>query len=141
MNEFDDRARSWDEDLARSDMAPLLLDLAAGPPPARQYDLICTQMTLHHVEDVDAVLRAFGAMVRPGGYVCIADLDTEDGSFHGADFKGHRGFARAALKARAEAAGLTPCSCDTCHVLRRTRGAGVREYSLFLLVCRREAAR
>jgi 2-polyprenyl-3-methyl-5-hydroxy-6-metoxy-1,4-benzoquinol methylase len=58
------------------------LDLSSGPVPTDRYDLIVTMMALHHVRDVRRVLAAFAELLEPGGTVCIADLDAEDGSFH-----------------------------------------------------------
>ena len=40
-------------------------------------------MTMHHIEDVSALVRTFRGMLKPGGWLAPVDLDTEDGSFHG----------------------------------------------------------
>jgi len=63
-----------------SHLHPLALDLVTDPLPAERYDLIYTLMTLHHVADVDRLLRAFHDLLRPSSWLCIADLDQEDGS-------------------------------------------------------------
>lgn len=70
------------------------VDLATTPPPAEAaFDLVLTAMTLHHIADVPSVLRAFADLLVPGGYVCVADLVAEDGSFHDSpDFHAHNGF-------------------------------------------------
>lgn len=69
------------------------VDLSTAAPPERLFDLVITAMTLHHIEDVPAVLRAFAELLVPGGRVCIADLVAEDGSFHDSpDFHAHNGF-------------------------------------------------
>jgi tRNA (cmo5U34)-methyltransferase len=57
-----------------------------------KFDLIFTQMVLHHIEDTDAITRKFSRLLNPGGYLAIADLYEEDGSFHGEGFDGHLGF-------------------------------------------------
>ena len=57
-----------------------------------RFDLIFTQMVLHHVADIDLIISRFYKLLNPGGYLAIADLYPEDGSFHGDDFTGHRGF-------------------------------------------------
>ncbi len=110
-----------------------ILDLTVDPPPDTPVDLLCTQMALHHVRDTDTLLRAFARMVRPGGYLCIADLEREDGSFHGPEFDGHHGFDPAALAAQVAAAGFTDCVTHTCYVLRRERQGRMRAYPVFLL--------
>lgn len=69
------------------------VDLSAGTVPEGTFDLVITAMTLHHIEDVPAVLRAFAGLLAPGGRVCVADLVAEDGSFHDSpDFHAHNGF-------------------------------------------------
>ncbi len=39
-------------------------------------------MTLHHIQGVDEVCKNFDTLVKENGYLCIADLVREDGSFH-----------------------------------------------------------
>lgn len=59
------------------------LDLMHDPIPPQRYGLIVLLMSLHHVPDVAKVLAGLAQMLDPGGILCIADLDSEDGSFHG----------------------------------------------------------
>ncbi len=93
------------------------------------YDLIVSSMTLHHVKDVAAVLARLATRLRPGGRMALADLDTEDGTFHddGADVH-HLGFRREDVAAWLEAAGLKDAQVDTAMVTRK----GDREYPVFL---------
>jgi ubiquinone/menaquinone biosynthesis C-methylase UbiE len=87
-------------------MRTVKLDLLVDPMPVARYDIIYSAMTLHHVPDTDAILRRFHRVLAANGLLCIADLDTEDGSFHGAGFDGHPGFDRARLGAQAREAGF-----------------------------------
>ena len=57
-----------------------------------KFDLIFTQMVLHHVNDIGNIIKKFWSLLNPQGYLVIADLYEEDGSFHGEDFTGHKGF-------------------------------------------------
>lgn len=57
-----------------------------------KFDLIFTQMVLHHVTNYESIIYKFRNLLNPGGYVAIADLCKEDGSFHGDGFTGQRGF-------------------------------------------------
>ena len=59
----------------------------------RKFDLIFTQMVLHHVIDIERIIDRFFQLLNPNGYLAIADLYEEDGSFHGDGFTGHRGFS------------------------------------------------
>ncbi len=116
---------------------PLCLDLSHDPPPAEHYDLIYTLMTLHHVADTERLLRAFHNLLQPGGWLCVADLDQEDGSFHGPGFTGHNGFHRAALRVQLVRAGFGDVDFSTCYAMKKATAQGVREYPLFLAVANR----
>ena len=118
-------------------LRPMRLDLTVDPLPAERYDLIYTLMTLHHVSDVDRILRDFHALLRPDGALCIADLDREDGSFHGAGFDGHHGFEREALRDQLAQAEFGEIQFDTCYMMRKSQGEGAREYPVFLAVARK----
>lgn len=114
----------------------LLLDLSSGPAPELEVDLVCSLMTLHHIPDTDGILRAFQRLLPPGGYACLADLDREDGSFHGAGFTGHPGFDRAELSARLERSGFRDVRFETVFEVRKETAAGPRAYPVFLAVAR-----
>ncbi|HEY4616315.1 MAG TPA: class I SAM-dependent methyltransferase [Citricoccus sp.] len=88
------------------------LDLETGSAPDEQFDLVVASLVLHHVHDVPRVLAGFRACLAPGGHVAIADLDTEDGSFHAHlhDFDGHPGFDRHQLARWLTDAGFTGVS-------------------------------
>lgn len=69
--------------------------------------VVTASMVLHHVQDVDEALAAFHALLPAGGRLAVADLDEEDGSFHGQDMHfWHKGFQREALAARVREAGF-----------------------------------
>ena len=110
------------------------LDLVADPLPAERFDLVFSLMTLHHIPDTDAVLRRLHDVLAPSGTLCIADLDAEDGSFHGAGFDGHHGFDRVRLGAQARAAGFATVAFTTAYVMRKASGGVERSYPIFLLV-------
>ncbi|NLE64691.1 MAG: 2-amino-4-hydroxy-6-hydroxymethyldihydropteridine diphosphokinase, partial [Elusimicrobia bacterium] len=84
-----------------------LLDLGKGGPLPTGFDLLVSSMTLHHVLDVPGLLRDIFVALRSQGRVALADLDTEDGSFH-SDNTGvlHFGFDRNGLIRELEAAGF-----------------------------------
>jgi 2-polyprenyl-3-methyl-5-hydroxy-6-metoxy-1,4-benzoquinol methylase len=121
-------------------MTPAKLDLLADPLPAQRFDLIVTSMTLHHVPDTDAILAVFHDLLNPGGYLCVADLDREDGSFHGIDVDVHHGFDRADLARRAGAAGFTGVGFQTVFSIAKEHASGTRDYPVFLMTARRADA-
>ena len=123
-----------------TNMTPVKLDLLADPLPAQRFDLIVTSMTLHHVPDTDAILAVFHALLNPGGYLCIADLDQEDGSFHGTDVDVHHGFDRADLSRRAADAGFADPQFQTVFSIAKEQAGGTRDYPVFLMTARRAGA-
>lgn len=122
-------------------MSVVELDLQHDRPPVGRYHLIVTSMTLHHVADTDAVLRAFYELLLPGGTLCVADLDTEPGIFHppeAAPSVHHHGFDRAELKIRLEQIGFEQARNTTAHTIRRPVQDGEeRDFPVFLLTCNR----
>lgn len=67
-------------------------DLETDDYQKGKFDLIFTQMVLHHVNDTENIIKKFGNLLNPEGYLVIADLYEEEGSFHGDTFTGHKGF-------------------------------------------------
>jgi 2-polyprenyl-3-methyl-5-hydroxy-6-metoxy-1,4-benzoquinol methylase len=118
-------------------MTPVKLDLLIDPPPAQRFDLIVTAMTLHHVPDTDHILRIFHDLLQPAGYLCIADLDLEDGSFHGPEIDVHHGFDRGDLSRRAAQAGFADVQFQTVFSIAKERETGTRDYPVFLMTARR----
>lgn len=114
----------------------LKLDLGTDPRPDDRFDLLCSMMTLHHVDDTDAILRDWHALLRSPGTLCVADLDAEDGSFHGAGFTGHKGFDRAELAERARRAGFGAVAFSTVFEIRKEGGAQ-EVFPVFLMVARK----
>lgn len=113
---------------------PISLDLERGEPPQEAFDLVVCSMTLHHIPDAGRMLKVFAGMLRPGGWVCIADLDPDAGQFH-SDNTGvaHFGFERSALESMMVAAGL--CDVKTRTALKFTRegsSGDMRAFSVFL---------
>jgi 2-polyprenyl-3-methyl-5-hydroxy-6-metoxy-1,4-benzoquinol methylase len=123
-----------------ANMTTLQLDLLADPTPAQRFDLIVTSMTLHHVPDTDQILRIFHDLLNPGGYLCIADLDKEDGSFHGPEVDVHHGFDQTDLGLRAAQVGFADVQFQTVFSITKERESGTRDYPVFLMTARRAGA-
>jgi cyclopropane fatty-acyl-phospholipid synthase-like methyltransferase len=109
----------------------LLLRLDDGYALPGDYDLIVSSMTLHHVADTERLFARFREHLRPGGWLAIADLDREDGTFHDADTTDvfHQGFDRANLRAMLADLGFEDLVDTTAFVRRRNE----REYPVFLI--------
>jgi len=105
-------------------------------PLQRQFDGIISSMTLHHIADIPALLCEFHRLLKPGGFIALADLDTEDGSFHTEDTGVfHWGFDRAAIAIQAQAAGFSQVQVVDASVVQKPHG----RYPVFLLTGIRRA--
>ena len=109
------------------------MDFLAGETLGGTFDLIVSSMTLHHVAHPAALFRHFHELLNPGGYLALADLDSEDGSFH-PDPTGvlHHGFDRARLSEQLRELGFTDLADSTAAVVSRGR-----DYPIFLISARR----
>jgi ubiquinone/menaquinone biosynthesis C-methylase UbiE len=121
-----------------TNMRPVRLDLSADPLPAERFGLVYSLMTLHHIPDTSGLLQRFHDLLDAPGVLCVADLEKEDGSFHGPGFDGHLGFERPALQAQAEAAGFRRVRFAPVYTMHKTVDGVRREYPLFLMVAEKE---
>lgn len=103
-------------------------------PLQRRFDGIISSMTLHHIADIPALLLEFRRLLKPGGFIALADLDLEDGSFHTEDTGVfHCGFDRVDIAAQAQAAGFTQVQVVDASVVQKPHG----QYPVFLLTGQR----
>lgn len=114
-------------------MKPLFFDLEHQDYSDR-FDIIYNQMVMHHVNDVDIILSKFYTLLNPGGFLAIADLYAEDGTFHSEGFTGHLGFDMDNLSARLKALGFDEITHQQCYSIQKTNEEGkVSDYPIFLL--------
>jgi len=120
-------------------MRAVRLDLENDPVPEDRFHMVVVGMAMHHIADVDKVLMAFRTMLLPGGVLCIADLDTEPGTFHPASVAvPHHGFDRGELKGRLAEHGLAERKDVTVATFAKpVEGGGEQEFSIFLITARR----
>ena len=113
-------------DRLRAVQADLTTDRLDG-----SYDVAWSSMALHHVRDLDGLLRSVAGLLVEGGRLAIADLDEDpEGAFHAdkADFDGHHGFVREDLAEQLARAGFA----DVSFVDVTTIDKGDREFGVFL---------
>jgi ubiquinone/menaquinone biosynthesis C-methylase UbiE len=121
-----------------TNMHPMLLDLTSDPLPAERYHLIYLLMTLHHIRNTEDILKKFHALLEPEGYLCIADLDKEDGSFHtDGTTDVHKGFDRPTLQKQVEATGFGEVHFSTAYKMKKKTGGIEKTFPIFLMTARK----
>lgn len=103
-----------------------------------KHDVLYTLMTLHHIHDLDKIISIFKQILLPGGYLCIADLEKEDGSFHAEhpDFDGHNGFNKEELSSLLQTHGFEVVSYSVPLTLEKPVKNRIKTFPLFLLVAK-----
>lgn len=112
-----------------------LVDLDKGDVPAGRFDLVVSNMTLHHVKEITPLLEQLHAVLVPGGALCITDLDLDGGLFHD-DNTGvfHAGFGRQELRQAFSAAGFADIRDVTAtEIVKADGNGGSRSFSIFLM--------
>ncbi len=112
-------------------------DLTSDQLQNRRFDLLVTAMTLHHVEDVESLLRTFFEIVNPGGYLVVADLEQEDGSFHsGHVVVHHHGFDPEWMLSAMKNAGFRAIESKRVYEIDRDENGG---YPVFIAFAQKDA--
>ncbi|OYO11273.1 methyltransferase type 11 [Enemella evansiae] len=132
------------------------LDLTTDTPPAEDFDGAWSHLALHHVPDVDLLLGKVYALLRPGGWFAVVDLDHDaHGAFHqhlhsqqekhehgrgehGDEFLVHDGFDREGFAERLRAAGFTRVDITDGGVVTREVEDQQADFPMFLAVAYRE---
>ena len=100
-----------------------------------KFDIIFSQMVLHHITDIKDIITKFYNLLNPGGFLAIADLYTEDGSFHGEGFTGHKGFDIEILSNQIRKQGFTNINQQKCFVInKKISDTETKQFDVFLLV-------
>ncbi|MGD8617529.1 MAG: class I SAM-dependent methyltransferase [Gammaproteobacteria bacterium] len=114
----------------RGKVEPVCVDITETPLGAR-FDLLISAMAMHHVPDTAVLIQTFADHLKPAGRLALADLDTEDGSFHPDETAGvfHHGFDRGELQAMLEMRGFVDIHFFTAHTVMKDE----KRYPVFLV--------
>lgn len=95
-------------------------NLEQGGIPVGPFHLVTSAMTLHHIPEVVPLIASLYGLLHPGGWIALADLETEDGSFH-EDQAGvfHHGFSRDELAVSLARAGFGSISVRRVAAVRK----------------------
>jgi len=124
LEEFENKASEFD-----SETEVIQADISKDDLH-RTFDGIISSMTIHHVEDTKALFSKLYNILNDGGFIAIADLDAEDGSFH-SDNTGvhHHGFDRKELETIAKEAGFKNIKFDLASTINKPHCA----FTVFLM--------
>jgi ubiquinone/menaquinone biosynthesis C-methylase UbiE len=104
-----------------------------------KFDLIFTQMVLHHVNDIEKIINIFYRLLNSNGHLVIADLYEEDGSFHGEGFTGHKGFNMDSLSVILLKNRFSEISHKTCFVIdRKISETESKQFDVFIMTAKRK---
>lgn len=100
----------------------------------RKFHAIISSMTIHHIEDTLALFKKFHSLLEDGGILAIADLDTEDGSFHTEDTGVfHFGFDRNEFVQMVKNAGFRDIKIQNASTIVKP----TNNYSVFLITAKK----
>ncbi|RUM67655.1 MAG: class I SAM-dependent methyltransferase [Sulfurovum sp.] len=97
----------------------------------QKFDGVISSMTVHHLKDTKALFEKFYKMLNKDGFIAIADLDSEDGTFH-SDNTGvfHFGFERKELEIIAKEIGFKEIRFELANTIKKPH----HEFSVFLML-------
>jgi len=100
----------------------------------RGFDIFVSSMTMHHIKSSLLFIKKAKESIKKGGYIAIADLVSEDGSFHSRGNEGvyHFGFDQKEIEKEFEEVGLRPIYNEIVEVVNK----GDKSYPIFLIVGR-----
>ena len=115
------------------------LDITNENSIDEKFDVIYNSMALHHIQDTSSIVETFYKLLNDEGYLCIVDLNEEDGSFHKEypDFDGHNGFNQEELKRTLVSAGFNNIESNTFFYDEKVIGDKKTNYSLFIMKARK----
>lgn len=118
---------------------PLLISHDGSFDLHKRLDLVVSSMTMHHIGDVAGLIKRFHAILAPGGQLCIADLETEDGNFHD-DPTGiqHNGFSIAEMQRFFSEAGFSKIRSVRVMEIQKPRDGYIQGYPVNLTIGCRE---
>ena len=119
-------------------MHPVRLDLSTDPLPTEKYHITYSLLVLHHIHDAKGILGKFYDILEPNGYLFVADLDQEDGSFHtGGAIDVHKGFAQNELQKWVEDAGFGNVTFSTAYEIKKEVDDKEKSFPVFLMVAQK----
>ncbi len=117
--------------LFNCDINILKLDLIKENSPTLFFDGVVSSMTFHHVKDILNLLKKIYNILPNDGFIAIADLYKENGTFHN-DNNGvfHFGFDIKELKKNIRKVGFSKIQFETINTISKPNG----DFPVFLMI-------
>ena len=117
-----------------SNLKTQVFDLEKEKYTDKKFDIIFSQMALHHVKNIDVFLNKLFKLLNSKGILSIADLYKEEGTFHDGNANVHFGFELEYLTAELINSGFENIEIKHCYDMKKIDSDGIeRTYPLFLL--------
>jgi len=100
-------------------------------------DLVFSAMAFHHLSDVEKTLQHLATITKPGAWVVVGDLATEDGSFHRFEPIPYCGFDTTILSKQFVQAGFDVKLVKVYNVITRIIDERATNYEQFILIAKR----
>ncbi|MEA1916024.1 MAG: class I SAM-dependent methyltransferase [Campylobacterota bacterium] len=130
LDEFNKKAK----DLEFNNITCKLHNISDNHIGENEFDVIVSSMTLHHIENTeDFILKAYQSL-KDGGYLCINDLESEDGSFHEHSNDGvfHFGFDKESLRTIFKKVGFEVTFLETIYSVEKSKS-----FPVFLIIAKK----
>lgn len=123
------------KNLNQKNMKAYCKDLLTENTEDKKYDVIYSAMALHHIENIEEILKKQYEILEDNGYICIAELNEDDGSFHNMEqgFKGHNGFNQIELADKLKRIGFSETSSRIIYRDVKIDGDKKIPFSIFLM--------
>lgn len=118
-----------------NNMGTIYLDITKDDVLENKYDVIYTSMVLHHIKNINAIIKNFYKMLNKSGRLCIVDLNNVSREFHKneLDFDAHDGFDTKELKEILENSGFINVKVKTFYESIKKIEEKEIQYSLFII--------
>jgi 2-polyprenyl-3-methyl-5-hydroxy-6-metoxy-1,4-benzoquinol methylase len=103
-------------------------------PLTQQFDGVISSMTLHHVEDIEAFFQTIYKNIKKGGFIALADLEKENGTFHSNNSDVHHfGFEESSLYSIVKKSGFNDIKIENINTIQKPHG----DFGVFLLTAKK----
>lgn len=112
-------------------------DYAGAEPSTLEpaFDLVISQMALHHIDDLDHLFASLHAVLRPGGHIALIDINAAGVAFHNPHGNDSTWLSEAHLRQLCADAGFRDvCYSEPTTTVMSSPDGAKAEFGMFVLV-------